>query len=106
MPTTRGVTIVAAVWAVLFAGSGTALGELLHFSAVLDTRCQEFVAGQPVSFDQSFEEFEVTSSDLPIRVTSSLWLPRASELLAAAEEKTPDSELLKDVRERLLLKTP
>ena len=90
MPTTRAVTVIAAAVAVLSAGSGTALGELLHFSAVLDTRCQEFVAGEPVSFDQSFEEFEVTSAELPIRVTSSLWLPTASGLLVATAQGFAD----------------
>jgi hypothetical protein len=63
--------------------SAAALGDLVRLDAVLDTRCQEFVAGEPVSFDQAFEELEVTSADLPLRVASRLRLPTADESLAA-----------------------
>jgi len=57
--------------------------ELLRFDAVLETRVQEFVAGQPLSFDQAFEEFEVTSAELPLGVAANLVSPGAIDTLAA-----------------------
>jgi tetratricopeptide (TPR) repeat protein len=54
---------------------------------------------------ERFPDHEVAAHLVEVLVTLER-IDEASELLVAAEEKTPDSELLKDVRERLLLKTP
>jgi hypothetical protein len=61
-----------------------AAGELVRFDAVLDTKVQELVAGEAVSFDQAFEDFEATSAELPLRVASNLVLPLGADTLTAA----------------------
>ncbi|MFQ5489728.1 MAG: hypothetical protein ACE5GE_03300 [Phycisphaerae bacterium] len=70
--------------------SSPAGGELLRFDAVLETHSQEFVDGQAVSFDQSFEQFELTSADLPLRVASGLILPTADGAMKATAQGFAD----------------
>jgi len=83
----------AALLVVLSAGTWSAApaaGELVRFDATLEARTQEFVAGEPVSFDESFEEFLVTSTELPIRVIAQLVLPTEDESLVAASQGFAD----------------
>ncbi len=81
-------------WALLapvcLAWPATAGAELLSFDATLETRTQELVAGEEVSFDQSFEDFQVTATDLPVRVVSQLVLPTEDESLLAMAQGFAD----------------
>lgn len=63
------------LWGVLCAGllGGTpALAEVLALHATLEAEVRQFVDGQEASFDSAFEEFEETSSTLPLNVTAHL----------------------------------
>ncbi len=82
----RWLVAAPALWALPAATDAA----MLAFTARLDSRCQEFVSGEAVSFDQGFEEFELTSVVLPLRVTSSLELPSASPFLAATAQGFAD----------------
>lgn len=64
----------------------TAFGEVINLDAVLEARTQQFVNGEPVSSDEVFEDFGLTSTTLPIQVISYLEEPTpTNELIAAGQ---------------------
>ena len=69
---------------------GAAYGELLSFDVTLESKTQEFIAGEPVSFDQSFEDFLLTTADLPVQVASRLVVPTVDDSLVAAGQGFAD----------------
>lgn len=74
----------------LMVAVGLARGELIRFDAMLVSRSQEFVDGEAVSFDESFEQFELTSVDLPLRVASNLVLPTTDATFKATAQGFAD----------------
>jgi hypothetical protein len=81
---TRLVGIVLAVGIVPRAASG----ELIRLHVLLESRTQEFIAGEPVSSDNAtpVPVDDPTSRDFPVQVTSHLERPTVTgELVAAAQ---------------------
>lgn len=79
----RTITTILPACAVLLAVAD-AQGRLIQYDATLQTRTQEFVNGEALSFDESFEDFNVTSAELPLRVASRLNLDATTGAVGAA----------------------
>jgi hypothetical protein len=85
----RSAGRTAAIPVVLIAGLVTGLGsnaraEILEINAEISASVQEFIDGEATSSDSAFEEFGITTAELPVSVTALLGDPVEQQRLGLA----------------------